>query len=245
MPSDETWSGELSINLAGLQSVGLGKIHLIKLEETEPKTVRVCPQCGNVPKRVPHGAEYHCEACNKDFNTWHSLAQAIPIDREKGLPIPRRETQKVDKAEVSLLDLKKAMGLVTKREYAIVALDEKAKKNMQKLGVMIREFKKAIVFKLVFSKGGDEHLFYITVNDDNSMRAKEIIPINKVKSFPKEIEVFVEDQSISGQEVKQLMDSIPEIQPDQLKLETEYDKLQKQIEETTPEIEEIAKKMKE
>lgn len=243
--NEDTWSGELAINIAGLSSVGLGKIHLVKLEEVKPKTVRVCPQCGKIPKRLPTSAQYRCEKCKKEFKTWHSLKQAIRIDEENGLPIPNRDTKKIEKASVSLLDLTKARGLVTKTEYAIISLDEKAKSNMQKLGVMIREFKKAVVFELVFQQKGTRHLFYITVNDDNSLRAREIVPINKVKTFPKEIEIFAEDKTISGKEIRQLMDSIPEIKPEELTLETEYDKLQQKIEDLTPAITDIEKKMKE
>ena len=90
MSSEETWSGELSINVAGLKSVGLGKIHLIKLQEKDIKTCRVCPDCGSIPERISHGADYHCEKCKKDFNTWHSLKQALPIDKTKDNQILER-----------------------------------------------------------------------------------------------------------------------------------------------------------
>lgn len=245
MPSEESWSGELAISLAGLESVGLGKIHIIKLEEPETKTVRVCPQCGNIPKRNPLPPQYHCETCNKDFNTWHSLDQALPIDKEKGLAIPKRVTEKTLKAELSKIDLTKSMFLVTKHEYGIIALDDKAKRNMQKIGIAIKEFKKAVTFKLVFSKGGAEHLLYICVADDNALRAREIIPMNRVRNLPKDLEVFVEDKTISGAEIKTLMDSIPEVEPKDLVLKTEEDKLQEKIESMTPDIEKIVEKMKE
>jgi hypothetical protein len=231
MGSESTWEGELSINIAGLKSVGLGKIHLVKLEERERYTVRVCPNCGNIPTKTPLPPQYHCDHCNKDFNTWHSLKQALPIDKEKGLPIPERKTVKTTKAEVSCLDLTKARGLVTKNEYAIISLDDEAKKNMQMIGAMIKEFKKAVCFELTFAKGGERHLFYISVEADNTMRAREIIPINKVRAFPKEIQVFVEDAQVSGEQLKRLMESIPEKKVEDLKIDTEADILEKQISE--------------
>lgn len=231
MGSEDSWEGELSINVAGLKSVGLGKIHLVKLEERDRFTVRVCPDCGSIPEKVPHGADYHCAKCNKDYNTWHSLKQALPIDKEKGLPIPDRKTVKTAKAEVSCLDMTKARGLVSKAEYAIISMDEEAKKNMQMIGAMIKEFKKAVCFELTFSKGGDRHLFYIAVEADNTIRAREIIPINKVRNFPKEIQLFVEDSTISGEQLKRLMESIPEKKVEDMKLESEADVLEKQISE--------------
>jgi len=233
MGNEDTWEGELSINVAGLSSVGLGKIHLVKLQERERNTVRVCPDCGNIPDKTPLPPQYHCKKCSKDFNTWHSLRQALPIDSEKGLPIPDRKTIKTAKADVRALDMVKAKGLITKTEYGIIALDEKAKKNMQMIGAMIKEFKKAVCFELTFHKGGDRHLFYISVMEDNSMRAREIIPINQVRNFPKEIEVFAEDQTISGEQLKTLMNSIPEIKVEDLKIESEADLLEKQISEMT------------
>lgn len=240
--SEASWIGELSISVMGLDSVGLGKIHLVKLEARKPHTCRVCPSCGKVPKRNKQLPMYHCEKCKIDYKTWHGLKQAIPIDKKSGLIIPDRLTAKVEKASVSLLNLKNARGLVTKHEYGVVALDEKAKKNMQKVGAMLKEFKKAIVFELVFMKDGDKHLFYLAVADDNTLRAREIIPMNKVKQFPKEIEVFVEDSKVSGKDLKQLMDAIPEIKVEDLTIETEYDKLSKRVEKATPQIEDIIKK---
>jgi hypothetical protein len=233
MGNEDSWEGELSVNVAGLSSVGLGKIHLVKLEARERNTVRVCPDCGNIPDKTKLPPQYHCKKCGKDFNTWHSLKQALPIDEEKGLPIPDRKTIKTAKADVRVLDMVKARGLVTKAEYGIISMDEKAKKNMQMIGAMMKEFKKAVCFELTFHKGGEKHLFYISVMEDNSMRAREIIPINDVRNFPKEIEVFVEDQNISGEELKRLMNSIPEIKVEDLKIETEADLLEKQISEMT------------
>lgn len=235
MGNEETWEGELSINVAGLRSVGLGKIHLVKLEERGINTVRVCPDCGSIPSKTPLPPQYHCEKCKKDFNTWHSLKQALPIDKEKGLPIPDRKTVKTAKAEVSCLDMTKARGLVSKNEYAIISMDEEAKKNMQMIGAMIKEFKKAVCFELTFSKGGDRHLFYIAVEADNTMRAREIIPINKVRNFPKEIQLFVEDAQVSGEQLKRLMESIPEKKVEDMKIESEADVLEKQISEMAKE----------
>jgi hypothetical protein len=231
MGDESTWEGELSINVAGLRSVGLGKIHLIKLEERDRFTVRVCPDCGNIPTKTPLPPQYHCEKCKKDYNTWHSLKQALPIDKEKGLPIPDRKTVKTLKAEVSCLDMTKARGLVSKNEYAIISLDEEAKKNMQMIGAMIKEFKKAVCFELTFAKSGERHLFYIAVEPDNTMRAREIIPINKVRNFPKEIQLFVEDAQVSGEQLKRLMESIPEKTIEDMKIESEADVLEKQISE--------------
>lgn len=243
--SEASWIGELSISVMGLESVGLGKIHLVKLEARKPHTCRVCPKCGKVPKRNKQPPMYHCEKCKLDYKTWHGLKQAIPIDKKSGLVIPDRQTVKVEKASVSLLNLKNARGLVTKHEYGVVCLDEKARKNMQKVGAMLKEFKKAIVFELVFMQNGDRHLFYLAVADDNTLRAREIIPMNKVKQFPNEIEVFVEDSKVSGKDLKQLMNAIPEIKVEDLTIETEFDKLSKRVEKATPDIEKIIQKMKE
>jgi len=247
MGNEDTWEGELSINVAGLKSVGLGKIHLVKLEGRDTFTVRVCPDCGNIPSKTPLPPQYHCEKCKKDFNTWHSLKQALPIDKEKGLPIPDRKTIKTAKAEVSCLDMTKARGLVSKNEYAIISMDEEAKKNMQMIGAMIKEFKKAVAFELTFSKGGERHLFYIAVEADNTMRAREIIPVNKVRNFPKEIQLFVEDANISGEQLKRLMESIPNKDINDLVIETEADKLEKQIGELSKSISatELERKLKE
>jgi len=228
--SEETWEGELAIDIAGLQEVGLGKIKIIRLEENEEKTVRVCPDCFQIPEKIEHQADYFCHHCNKKFKNWFALRQALPISDTKGIPLDKRLTRKTEKAIVSKLDLKKSNLLVLKREYGIIALDDKARRNLQILGTMCKEFKKVVVFKLVFSKGGKEHLFYITVNDDNSLRAREIIPINKVRQLPKELEVYIEDTKISGEDLKKLMDSIPEINPENLTLETEAEKLKKNLE---------------
>lgn len=228
--SENTWEGEIAIDIAGLTSVGLGKIRIIKLEEKKPRTVRICPNCGRVPERIKHPIQYKCNDCKLEFQGWFELKQAIPIEEDKGIPLPKRETKKTEKAKVKLLDLRKA-NLVIKNEYAVICLDDVAKENFQKLGAMIKEFKKAIVFELVFHKGGVRHLFYITVAPDNSLRAREIVPINKVRDFPKDIQIFVENAKISGKELKKLMDSIPEIKPEDLTIYTEYDKLCEAIKE--------------
>jgi hypothetical protein len=129
----------------------------------------------------------------------------------------------------------KARGLVSKNEYAIISLDEEAKKNMQMMGAMIKEFKKAVCFELTFAKGGDRHLFYISVEADNTMRAREIIAVNKVRNFPKEIQLFVEDANISGEQLKRLMEAIPEKKVEDMKIESEADVLEKQISEMAKE----------
>lgn len=225
--SEETWEGELSIKLSGLE-VGLGKIRLVRLEDREDQTVRVCPECLEVPEKIKHEIEYHCPKCNKDYKSWHTLKQAVPIDEKKGIPLPERNTTKTQRAKLSKLDLTKAKALVMKREYGIQALDDEAKKNLQIIGAMCKEFKKVVVFKLVFDKKGKEHLFYITVNDDNSLRARELIPMNRVRDLSM-FETFNGEEAISGEELKRLMESIPDVKEEDLVLKSEVEKVKEQI----------------
>lgn len=225
--SERTWEGELSITISGLE-VSLGKIMLVKLEDKEEPTVRVCPECLEVPEKVKHEVEYHCPKCNKDYPSWHSLKQAIPIDEKRGIPIPERKTIKTQKAKLFKLDLSKSRALVMKSEYGIIALDENSKKNLQMIGAMLKEFKKVAVFKLVFDKKGKEHLFYITVNDDNSLRAREIIPMNRVRDLSM-FEQFNSNLIASGEDLRRLMESIPDVKEEDLILKSDAEKIREEM----------------
>lgn len=231
---EESWMGELCIDIAGLQEVSLGKVKLVRLEEKEETTIRVCPNCHTKPKKL-ETESYHCEKCNITFKNWFSLKKAIPIDNEKGLPLPERQTKKTERVKLKKLDLVKVKFLPCKAEYGIIALDDKAKRNLQIIGLALKEFKKAIVFNLIFHKNGKEHIFYITVGDDNKLRAREIIPLNKVKEFPKEMEVYTDNVQASPEDLKKLIDSIPEITEEELKIETEVDKALKTIQKVEDE----------
>jgi len=232
-----SWKGELTISVLGFAGVSLGKFELKKLGERQIKTVNVCPKCQTVPERVKHDVEYRCPKCGAEFKGWYQLQRAYKAG-EKLIPLPPRKTTKTEKASLKLLDLAEVRGLITRSEYAIIPAGEQEKKNLQKLGNMLRKFNKVALFKVCFRKGAEEHLMYVTVADDGMIMVREIIPLNLVEPLPYGV-VFCSDE-VDEKEVEELMNAMPKATEEDLCIKDEVIEALAQA----PETEDLAKAIK-
>jgi len=213
-----SWKGELCISVLGFAGVSLGKYELKRLGERKIPTVNVCPKCLVVPDHVKSDIAYKCPKCGSGFKSWNQLRRAVKSG-ESVTPLPDRQTTRTQKANLKLLDLNEMRGLVTKAEFAILPAGDQEKANLQKLGNMLRRYKKVALFKLVFRKGAEAHLMYVTVADDGMIMIREIVPLNLLEPLPYGV-VFA-DEEVDEKEVEELMQGMPKATEEDLNIKDE------------------------
>ncbi len=232
-----SWKGELNVSVMGLEGLSLGSFKLEKLGEREIQTIRTCPECHVPVERVRHDANYQCPECEAKFKPGYQLERSIKTG--EGLKaLPTRNTVKIEKADLKLLDLTEVRGLVTKAEYAILPEDEKGEENLQKFGNMLREYGKVAVFKICFRKRGKNHVMYLTVADDNMIMVREIVPLNLVEPLPYGV-VFCTSE-VDHKKVEELMNGMPKANKEDL---SAIDNLIKALAEQ-PETKDLTKALK-
>lgn len=232
-----SWKGELTISVLGFAGVSLGKYEMRRLGEKNIPTVNVCPKCNVVPDHIEAEAKYECPECRQRFKSWYALRRAVKSGNSVVL-LPDRQTERTQKAGLKLLELSEVRGLVTRAEFAILPAGEQEKANLQKLGNMLKRYKKVALFKLVFRKGAEAHLCYVTVADDGMIMVREIVPLNLVEPLP--FGVVFADQEVEEKEVEELMQGMPKATEEDLNIKDEViEALAK-----TPETEDLAKMVK-
>jgi len=232
-----SWKGELSISVLGFAGVSLGKYELKRLGEKNIPTINVCPKCVVVPEHVKSETAYKCPQCGTGFTSWYQLKRAIKSG-ETIVPLPDRQSERTAKASLKLLDLSEVRGLVTRAEFAVLPAGDQEKANLQKLGNMLRKYNKVALFKLVFRKGAEAHLMYVTVADDGMIMVREIVPLNLVEPLPYGV-VFAEAE-VDEKEVEELMQGMPKATEEDLNIKDEViETLAK-----TPENEDLVKAIK-
>jgi len=202
-----TWKGEFSVSVMGFAGLSLGSFELHKLKAKEVKTELITPCCKVKAEDINRNLNrYKCPSCGQEYKSWYQLQRAVKSG-EGYIPIPKKKTEKTAKAELKLLDLSEVRGLVTKEEYVVIPRDESAKRNLQKIGAMLLRHNKVALFRLCFRRGGDHHIFYITVNDDGLIIARAIVPLNLVEPLPAGV-VYAEE-NVPEQEIQELLSAMP------------------------------------
>ena len=201
-----TWKGEFIVSVLGFAGLSLGTFELHKLKAKQIQTELICPECQVKVESIPISERYRCPKCQRKFKSWYQLKRAVKSG-DGYIPIPPKKTEKTAKAELKLLDLSEVRGLVTKEEYVVIPRDEGSRRNLQKIGAMLLRHNKVALFKLCFRKGGDQHIFYITVNDDGLIIARSIVPLNLVEPLPAGV-VYAEE-NVPEQEIQELLNAMP------------------------------------
>jgi len=232
-----SWKGELAISVLGFAGVSLGKYELRRLGEREISTVNVCPSCLVVPNHLQAEAQYECPQCSQRFKSWYQLKRGFKSG-ESIIPLPDRESERTTKAGLKLLDLSEVRGLVTRAEYAILPAGDQERANLQRLGNMLKRYNQVALFKLVFRKGAEAHIMYVTVADDGMIMVRELVPLNLVEPLP--FGVVFASSEVKEEEVKELMMAIPKATEEDLNLKDEVI----QTLAKAPETEDLAKMIK-